>query len=190
MTISPNLNRYCHEGACPLWTPNQLSNAFASYVAFWLVLFLALADRQVRHPRWRPILLEALGRSLREPLVCQALASRAVNETIKPGQGVVLDVPFVQPERKFVNITAKMLAARMMVDAYQAALEDGEDTLNSVCGDGAAHIFTGAVVDRFMPEGTGFDAVISASLIRIQHRAGFDALGNRVLNSRLGRCWR
>jgi hypothetical protein len=38
-----------------------------------------------------------------EPLVCQPLACRSINEAIKERQSVVLDVSFVQPEGKFVG---------------------------------------------------------------------------------------
>jgi hypothetical protein len=97
--------------------------------------------------------LVAWGRSLCEPLVSQSLAGNGFNEAVKPHQGMILYVPLIQPEGKFVNITAKMFAAGMMINTDQTALKDGEHAFNSVCGDGAAHIFASAVIDRFVPGG-------------------------------------
>lgn len=136
------------------------------------------------HRQWRLILLvSSLDHSLDQRLVGQSLAASAINKTIQPRQGMVLDVAFVQPEREFINITAKMLAAGVMVDTDQTALENGEDAFNSVRGNGTAHIFTGAVIDRFVPKGTGFDPVICPGFVCIEHRTGFDALRDRVLDS-------
>jgi hypothetical protein len=154
----------------------------ASVAAFWLVLFSALADRPRPHQRWRLALLVAWCRSLCEPLICEPLARSGINETIKTHECMVLDVSFIKPERKFVNISAKMLAASVMVDADQTALEDGENAFNSIRGNGASHIFTRAVIDGFVFKGAGLDAIISASFIRVEHRAGFDALGDRILD--------
>jgi hypothetical protein len=68
---------------------------------------LALADRRVLRRQWRLVLWAVWWRSLREPLICQPLAGNPIHETIKPRQGVVLDVAFIQPEGEFVDVAAQ-----------------------------------------------------------------------------------
>jgi hypothetical protein len=164
------------------WSELLLLYASAFAVAFWLASSLASVDRRALHRRWRLALLVVWERSLCKPLVCQPLASRTINEAIKPRQSMVLDVSFIQPEGKFVNITAKMLFARMVIDTDQTALENGENALDSVRGNGTSDVLTGAVIDRFVSEGTGFDPVISPGFIRVEHRTGFDTLGDDILD--------
>jgi hypothetical protein len=151
------------------------------YVSF-LASILALDDKPKPRRQSRPVLWEVWCRSLRKPLICQPLAGNAVNEAVKAHKSMVLDIAFIEPEGKFVNVTAKMLTARVMIDANQAALEHGENTFNSVSGDGAANIFTSAVIDSFVLERAGLDAVIGPGFIRVEHRADFNALRDRGLD--------
>jgi hypothetical protein len=139
-------------------TREQQLYASACVAASWRASSSASDDMPALHPRFHPTLWVVWVHSLREPLVCQPFSSRAFNEAFEPRQCVVLDVPFIQSERKFVNISAKMLFASVMVDADQAALEDGEDAFNFVRGDGASYILASAVIDRFVLERARLDA--------------------------------
>src|SRR6267143_245702 len=105
------LNRLaCFYGAsCPCLRQQQLSGVSAFVAFFWLVSSLALADRLAPHRRWHLVLWAVWWCSLREPLVRQSLAGNTIHEAIKPRQRMVLDVAFVKPKRKLVNIAAKML---------------------------------------------------------------------------------
>jgi hypothetical protein len=118
----------------------------------FLVSISALVDRQGPHRQWRQVLLVFFDYSLDQCLVGQPLASHAVNETVKPRQGMILYVAFVQPEGKFVNIAAKMLFARVVVDAINAAFHDRENTLNAVRGHLVTDIFALAVINRIVIE--------------------------------------
>lgn len=95
-----------------------------------------LGYRPRRHPRWRQAPLArspALVSSLNERLICEPLSRYAIYEAVEPRQGVILDVAFVQPERKLVNVSVQMLRAGMMIDADQSALQYGENTFDTVC---------------------------------------------------------
>ena len=61
--------------------------------------------------------------SLNERLVCEPLARSTIYEAFQPRQGIILDVAFVQTERKFVNIAVQMLRADVVIDTDQAALQ-------------------------------------------------------------------
>ena len=65
---------------------------------------------------------------------------------------VVFHVTFVQAERKLVNVAAEMLRAGVVIDADQAALQNGEDAFNAVRRDIVADIFAVAVIDGFVRE--------------------------------------
>ena len=58
-------------------------------------------------------------------LVSDAASGRGIYETIEPAQGVRLNVAVVQAERKFINVTAQMLVAGMVIDTMQSALQHG-----------------------------------------------------------------
>ena len=153
-----------------------------SFCASLPVLILASACTPRLRRRLRPTLSVPSVRSLNEPFVSEALASRPTNEAIEPRQGVVLHVTFVQPERKLVNIAIKMLRAGMVIDANQTALENGEDTFDAVRGDVVTHIFASAVIDRFVckagdvqsiPRRAGEDVAVRlhARMLRVPDRA-------------------
>lgn len=127
-----------------------------------------LADRPKQRQQLRLVLSAVFVRSLCEPFVSQSLARYAVNEAIEACQGVVLDVALIEPKGELVNVTAKVLFARVMVDADQAALHDREHGLDAVRGHVVANELASAVVDRFMFEGLGGDSAVSKRLVRIE----------------------
>lgn len=110
------------EDACPRRKLEQLLSVSASFDAFWQVSSLALDERRGLHLQLRLILLAA-SVSLDQPLVSKALALRSGHEAIEPRQGMVLDVAFVQAERKFIDVAIKMLCAGMMIDADDSTLQ-------------------------------------------------------------------
>jgi hypothetical protein len=155
-------------------TERQLCvSAFAC--VFWPALILASADRPIPRRQWHLALLVVWWRSLCEPLVRQPLAGHAVNEAIEAVERMNFDVAFVQPERKFVNVSAKMLLAGMVVNADDPALENRENALNAVRRDIIADIFTSAVIDRIVIE-CGADARIRAGFVRVQGRTCLNML--------------
>lgn len=44
----------------------------------------------------------------------------------------MLHITFVQSEGKFINVAAKILRARMVIDTDEASFENRENALNSV----------------------------------------------------------
>ena len=117
VAMDARFNRYYSEDVCARRTPDQILYASASVAAFWLVSFSALADRRALRRQWRPVLLAVSVLSLDQRLVGQPLASNAVHETVEARQGVVLDVAFVQPEGKFIDVAAKVFLAGVVIDA-------------------------------------------------------------------------
>jgi len=85
-------------------------------------------------------------------LVGEALALRARHEAFQPLHRVVFHVAVVQPEGEFIDVTAQMLLAGVMVDADQAALENREHALDVVGRNAVADVFAGAVVDGLVIE--------------------------------------
>jgi hypothetical protein len=129
------------EEVCLHVRQEQLLCASASVAAFLPVSFSALVDRRAPHRQSNRVLLAVAVLSLDQRLISQPLASHAVNEAIKPRQGMVLHVAFVQTERKFINVAAKMFFARMMIDAVDTALHYGENAFNAVCGHVVTDVF-------------------------------------------------
>src|SRR3990167_10481616 len=108
---------------------------------FSLVCFSALADKPAQRRQSDPALSVASAYSRDQILVGNALASGGGDHRIEARESLALDVAFVQPERKFLDVPAQMLAACVVIDANHAALHDRENALNAVCGDVAAHVF-------------------------------------------------
>lgn len=146
---------------------------------------LASAYRPTRDPRLRLISSEhsqGPASSLDQPLVCEALASRTLNEAIEPCERVVPHIALIEPEGKFVDVAVKMLRAGVMVHADQTALHDSEDALHPVGGHVVSDVFAGAVVDRLMSEIGGVDACISSAFVGMQGRSSFDMAMNGGLD--------
>lgn len=85
-----------------------------------------------------------------QSFVGEALAHDGIDETSKPVQRVPLDVAFVQPPRKLLDVAVKMFRAGVVVDAVQPALQDGPHALNRVGGHQTPSVLPGAVVHRLM----------------------------------------
>src|SRR5437868_4655149 len=158
------------EDAFLCWRPARLLCASASDAVSWQVSSWVLADRLGLHRQLRLVLLVVLVLSCSQPFVRQALASRSFHEAIKARESVVLHIALIEPEGELINVAAKMLGARMMVDADQPALENGKDALNAVRRNIISNELASTVVHRFMSEGLSDHAIISARLIRIEHR--------------------
>ena len=137
------------------------------------VLILALADRQAPCRRWRLAPLVCAGRSLDQTFVGEPLARHAINEAVEPRQGMVLDVSFIEPEGKLVNVAGKVLWAGVMIDANQAALENGEDALNPVRGYAVADILASAVVDGIVVKPADAGVMLLARVRLRRRRRGF-----------------
>src|SRR5574337_313432 len=114
-----------------------------------------------------------------EFLVCDAAASGSGNQVVQALEGMALDVPLVQPEGELVDVPAKVLLARLVVDAMNPALQDGPHGLNAVSVDAIADVFARAVVDGIALEEQPTEAVIGRVLVAVDRAACFDVLVDR-----------
>ena len=115
-------------------------------------------------------------------LVGNVLPGDGIDEAIQTLKGVALDVPFVQPEGKFVNVAAKVLNRDVMEGSVQAALENGPNALYPVRARHPANVLTRRMVDALLPEEQTAKAVVGRMLIRNQHGADFHIGVDSVLN--------
>jgi len=146
---------------------------------------LASADRLAPRQPSRPISSAALVSSLNQRLIGKALASDSADKAFKPRESVMLYVPFVQAEGKFVNIAVKMFRAGVVIDTDQAALKNREDAFNSVGGHVVSNILASAMIDGIMAEAIIANTRICASFVGMQYRSDFDVLMNSGLNCSL-----
>jgi hypothetical protein len=58
-------------------------------------------------------------RSLDQPFVSESLPAGFARQAVKPSQGVVRNVSFIEPERIFVDVAVKMLGAHVMEGAVK-----------------------------------------------------------------------
>jgi hypothetical protein len=161
---------------------------FSSFFA--LVLAVSVACPSGGNSELRP----QLGSKLREfllrffsscyqILVGQSLSERRENEAIKPLQGVIFHVAEIQPKRELIDVAVKMLLARVMIDAMQAAFENRPDAFNGVRSSQSTPIFAVEVVYRFVGEEKPVKAAIRSVFVGIECRANFNIVVNRLLNS-------
>src|SRR6266851_3965384 len=177
-----DLNRCYSEGTCPHWTSDQLLCVSASVVVFWLASSSAWAYRRAPHRQSRLALLAVSVLSLDQRLVCQPLAGNTIDEAIKPRQGMVFDVAFVQPEGKFIDVTVKMLLAGVVINSDQPALENSENAFNRIGCHTIADIFALTVIDGIVIEGHAGNADIRAGFVSVDGRASLDILKDRGLD--------
>src|ERR1700733_4548963 len=96
-----------------------------SYASFQASIS-ASAYRRGRHQQSRPApsVCRPAACSFGKLFVGKALACRSINEAVQSRQGVVLNVPLVQTERKFVNVASEVLRTGVVIDANQTALHE------------------------------------------------------------------
>ena len=75
----------------------------------------------------------------------KSLAVRATDRERSPF--AIVEFPTVVPEFKFVQITVKVLAADVVIDAVQPALQDREYAFDRIGGSVIAHPLASRVVD-------------------------------------------
>ena len=61
-----------------------------------------------------------------------------------------LHIPFVKPEREFVNVSGKVFWAGVVINPMQTAPKNGEHTLNTIGRYTLAGILTLAVIYAFV----------------------------------------
>src|SRR5574337_174155 len=137
---------------------------------------LASVCRPRRHPRLRQV---RAGRSLaswslNESLIGQPLPASPANEAVEPRHSMILHVAVVQAEGKFINIAIKMLDANVVIDADQAALENGEDAFNAIGSHVIANVFARTVIDRRMIVARAFKSGVYAEFVSVHRRANID----------------
>ena len=170
-------------------TTSLLRSSRVLQTAFFASLptsILASAYMPRRRPRWHRV-PSAHSRavsilSLNERLVREPLSGGAVNEAVEPHQGVVLDVALIKPKRKFVNVAVQMFRAGVMIDANQAALQDGEDAFDAIGRHFVANIFVRTVIDGFVVLPSVSDADICAVFVSMQRRSSLDVRVDFRLN--------
>jgi hypothetical protein len=146
---------------------------------------LALADmREPRQPS-HPISSAALVSSLDQRLIGKALAGGSTNKAFQSRESVMPHVAFIEAEGKFVNISARMFRAGVVIDADQPALENRENAFISVGGHVVSNILASAMIDSIMDETRVVNARICASFVGMQCRSDFDMLMNSGLNCSL-----
>ena len=127
---------------------------------------------------------ETLVLSFRQLRVSQTLSGNRSDKRVETLQRVDSHVAKVQPERKFVNVSVKVLFARVMVNAMKTALEQSPNGLNRVCRDVPAPPFTLRVIDTGMTEEKTAYATVCAVLVTVECRANFAVFMDRRLNGR------
>jgi hypothetical protein len=144
----------------------------------------SLASADMREPQQpsHPKSSAALVSSLYQRLIGKALAGGSADKAFKPRESVILYVPLVQSEGKFIDVAAKMLRTSMVIDADQTALENRENAFDPVSGDIAADELARFMIDRFMLESQNAEAFIRASFIRVNCGTEFDLPNDCSLN--------
>src|SRR5689334_16042423 len=110
------------------------------------------------------------GPSSRQLRVGQALELRLGDEVMQSVNRPALAPAFVQAEGKLVDVTRQMLRADLMVDADEAALEDGEETLGAVRRDAATREYLSRVVDRRMMEEQAVESFVDRRFVGVNRR--------------------
>lgn len=122
--------------------------------------------------------------SLRQSLVGQALACSGANHCVQAIERVALHIAVIQPEGEFINVTAKVFRADLMVDAGQSALEYRPNAFNSVHSDLLAHELAFAMVDRGMVEEKPAKVSVDRRFIGVNGRTGFNVGVDRAMQVR------
>ena len=77
----------------------------------------------------------------------------------------MLHVPLVEAECKFINVATDVLLAGVVIDAIQAAVENGENALYAVSSHVIAGEFAFAVIDGLVIEKHAADARIGPGFV-------------------------
>src|SRR4051812_27934414 len=152
----------------------------------------ALSDEQKQYQRSYPEFPEASewSYSSDQILVGQPFASRAINEAVNALRSVPLHIAFVQAESELIDVAVRMLWADMVKCAVNAALENGEETFDTVRRHVASNELGSPMIDRLM--GKSIEALICRELISMDCRAEFNVLPDFIMDPvavcRLDRC--
>jgi hypothetical protein len=146
---------------------------------------LASVYRPAQYQPLRPTPSASLVRSLNEPLVCEALASRCADQAIKARHRMVLNVALIEAESKFVNVAVKVLRAGVMIDANKAPLKDCENAFDAVRRRIATHIFASAVIDGFVRDAR--NVAIDGRFVGVDRRTRLNMGRNRGADRRRSR---
>ena len=98
---------------------------------------------------------------------------------------MTLYIAFVQAPSEFIDVTAKMFRAGVMVDADQATLENGEHAFDAVRGHAIADVFASGMIDGLMREEQAVQAFVGTVFVGVDGRSDFD-----VLDCPLSLLWR
>jgi hypothetical protein len=137
----------------------------------WLPLFSVSAYSSKPRPQLR---LVPSGFSCDQPRISQPLSADCSDETIKPLQSVILDIPFVQPPCKFAGIASKVLRADVMKGSVQSALEHSPDALDAVSAGRASRVLASGMINRFVPVKESVQISKNNVIVGIQLRSNFD----------------
>ena len=115
-------------------------------------------------------------------LIGDSLTGDRIHEAIQPVNGVALDVPFVQPERKLVHVAANVFDADVVERASESAFEESPYAFDSVSARHAAYVLVGRMVDAVLREEQAAQIIVGRVLIGADRRADFYVAVNGVLN--------
>ena len=104
-------------------------------------------------------------------LVGDSLANGRDHKAIEPLERVKLDISIVETKRKLINIAAKMLFARVVVDTTDAAFENRPDAFYRVSVSHSTAVFAKGMVNRLVGEEQAANAVVGRELVRAERRA-------------------
>jgi hypothetical protein len=156
-------------------SPSFSTHALPCGLAAWLPLSLASVYRPKPRPQLRLVPSEF---SCDQPRISQPFSADCSNETIESFEGVILDVPFIQPPCKLTGVASKMLRAYMVKGAVNSALQDGPNRLDRVSACRASGVFSRAVIHGFMFEKQPVKVREHNAIIGIELRPKFDVAVN------------
>lgn len=138
-----------------------------------LPLSLASACKLKPRPQTYPIRGEF---SCDQPRISETLSAHRSDETIKPFQRVIFDVPLVQPPRKFIRVASKMFGADMMKGSIDSALEHGPNGFNAVSAGRASRVFASRMIDGLVTKKQTIESAENHVIVGIELRSDFNLI--------------
>lgn len=117
-------------------------------------------------------------------LVGNSAANGCDHKAIEPLEGVKLHVSIIEPERKLIHVTPKMLFAGVMIDTANTAFQHRPDAFYRVSVSKALSVLSGRVVDGFVSKEQPANAAIRLVFVGAKHRANDHVIVNSLLNGR------
>ena len=128
-------------------------------------------------PRMEPSQSDRMGSaSCRQPRIGQTLPADRFDHAVQPLKGVALYVALAQSERELIDIAGEMFRADFVVDAIDAAFQDGPDAFNRVRVSSASRVLASRMIDGIVPEEQAIQPGEDQRFIRVKLSSKFDVL--------------